>query len=180
MRTVNFHLTFTKSSPFFLRYDKLQIIEDRKIHMSLTEAKKKWGIGYDTLCCWLDLGYLPNVTIEDGIIDVGNIEPYIPNANANITAESVRKYILQACREFKFISYKILHISMEQFKAILLQLEDKKYIQRNLPDVQLTSNENFTITEDGEAFLNKGKFKLSGIEFHLGFKYGGAKVKIEK
>lgn len=42
--------------------------------MTLTEAKKKWGISYDTLCCWLDLGYLPNVTIDNGIIDIGNVE----------------------------------------------------------------------------------------------------------
>lgn len=147
--------------------------------MTLTEAKKKWGISYETLCCWLDLGYLPNVTIENGIIDVENDEPYIPKANAKITVESVRKYILLACSELKFISYKILNISAEQFQAILLQLEDKKYIQRNLPTANLTSNENFIITEDGEAFLRKGKFKLSGIEFCLNFKYGGVKVKLE-
>lgn len=148
--------------------------------MTLTEAKKKWGISYDTLCCWLDLGYLPNVTIDNGIIDIGNVEPYVPKTNARITVESVRKYILRACSEFKFISYKILNISMEQFKVILLQLEDKKYIQRNSSNVKFTSNENFTITEDGEAFLKKGNFKLSDIEFNLNFKYGGVKVKIKK
>lgn len=148
--------------------------------MTLTEAKKQWGISYDTLCCWLDLGYLPNVTIENGLIDVGNVEPYIPKANAKITVESVRKYILLACSELKFISYKILNISEKQFQVILLQLEDKKYIQRNLPTVNFTSNENFTITENGEAFLKQGKFKLSGIEFHFDFKYGGVKVKLEK
>ena len=148
--------------------------------MTLAEAKKKWGISYDSLCGLFDLGYLPDVTIENGIINIGNVIPYIPKTNSNITVESVRKYILQACSELKFISYKILEIDKEQFQAILLQLEEKKYIQRNLPDAQTISNKNFTITEEGEAFLKKGKFMLSGIEFSLKFKYAGVKIKIEK
>ena len=148
--------------------------------MTLTEAKKKWGIGYDTLCYWLDLGYIPNVTVENGIVDVGDVAPYVPNANAKITVENVRKFILDACSEMKFISYKILNIRAEQFQAILLQLEERKYIQRQLPTVNCISNENFIITEEGEAFLKKGKFKMSGIEFHLKFKYGSVKVKFDK
>ena len=148
--------------------------------MTLTEAREKWNISYDTLCYWLDLGYLPNVSVENGIVDIGNVMPYIPNANSNITSETVRKYILKACSEFKFISWKILNISEEQFKAILIQLEDRKYIQRNLPDTAFTSNENFTITEEGEEFLKKGKFKLNELEFDLKRKYCSLKMKFSK
>lgn len=148
--------------------------------MTLSEAKEKWGVSRDTLCMWLEYGFIPEVELKDSIVTVGETKPFVPKGNPNITVESVRKYILTACEKLEYIDFKILCITAEQFRAILSQLEEKKYIRRNIPDTDCTSNRHFTITEDGEKFLNKGKFKLEKLDFTLGFKYLSVKAKLKK
>lgn len=139
--------------------------------LTLSEAKKQWGVSYDALCRWLDCGFIPQVELNNGVITVGETKPHVPKKGTNITVENVRKYILEACENLEYIDFHILYITAEQFTAILLQLEDKKYIQRNIPDADCTSNKNFTITEDGEKFLKNKKFKLEKLNFTFKFKY---------
>ncbi len=76
--------------------------------MTLSEAKEKWNISNEKLCQWLEYGFIPEVRLNNGIVTVGETKPFVPNKNANITVESVRKYILTACENFEYIDYKIL------------------------------------------------------------------------
>lgn len=139
--------------------------------LTLSEAKKSWRISDEKLCQWLEYGFIPEVELNNGIITVGEKKPFVPRKNANITVENVRKYILTACENLEYIDFHILCITAEQFIAILLQLEEKKYVQRNLPDADCKSNKYFTITEDGEKFLKKKKFKLEKLNFTFKFKF---------
>jgi len=139
--------------------------------LTLSEAKKEWGISYDTLCRWLECGFIPQVDLNKSVITVGETKPYVPKKGANITVENVRKYILTACEKLEYIDFRILGIKQEQFKAILLQLEEKNYIKRNFPDVDCTSNKHFIITEDGEKVKNKRKLKLEKLNFNFKFKF---------
>lgn len=148
--------------------------------LTLYEAKKQWGVSYDALCWWLDFGFIPEVELNDGVVTVGETKPYVPKRGTTITVENVRKYILTACENLEYIDFHILNISEEQFIAILLQLEEKKYVQRNLPDADCKSNKYFTITEDGEKFLKKRKFKLEKLNFTIKFKYFELETKIKE
>ncbi len=139
--------------------------------LTLSKAKKQWGVSYNRLCRWLEFGFIPEVELKNGVVTVGNTKPYVPNNKADITVESVRKYILTACEKFEYIDFHILHITTEQFTAILLQLEEKNYIQKNFPDADCTSNKYFTITDDGEKFLKKRKFEIGQLNFTFKFKY---------
>lgn len=138
----------------------------------------KWRVSYKTLCKWLDTGILPDTKIIDGIVQIQCNKPLIPGNNAIINTENVRKYILKACKEFQYIDYRILGMKAEQFQAILLQLEEKKYIQPNSPQLDRLSNKHFSITEDGEAFLKQGKFQLESLNFEIGFSYKGIAAKL--
>ena len=71
--------------------------------------------------------------MKNGVVTVGNTKPYVPNNKADITVESVRKYILTACEKFEYIDFHILHITTEQFTAILLQLEEKIIFRKIFP-----------------------------------------------
>lgn len=148
--------------------------------LTLSEAQEKWEVSRDTLCVWLERGFIPEVELENKVVKVGETKPCVPKKNTNINVKSVRKYILKACNQFEYIDSHILGIPEEQFKAILLQLEDNKYIQRNLPNVDCTSNEHFIITEEGEKFMNKGKFKLEELGFTIDFKYLNVSAKIKE
>lgn len=148
--------------------------------LTLSEAKKQWGVSYDALCWWLDFGFIPEVELNDGVVTVGETKPYVPKRGTTITVENVRKYILTACENLEYIDFHILCITAEQFIAILLQLEEKKYVQRNLPDADCKSNKYFTITEDGEKFLKKRKFKLEKLNFTIKFKYFELETKIKE
>lgn len=139
--------------------------------MTLSDTKEKWKISYDTLCKWLEYGFIPQVELNNGVVTVGKTKPYVPKKNTTITVESVRKYILTACENLEYIDFHIPFITQEQFTAILLQLEEKKYIQRNIPDADCTSNKQFIITEDREKFLKKKKFKLEKLYFAFQFEY---------
>lgn len=35
--------------------------------MTITEAKKQWGVSYDKICQWFEQGIIPNVKIAAGI-----------------------------------------------------------------------------------------------------------------
>lgn len=148
--------------------------------LTLYEAKKQWGVSYDALCWWLDFGFIPEVELNDGVVTVGETKPYVPKRGTTITVENVRKYILTACENLEYIDFHILNISEEQFIAILLQLEEKRYIQSNFPDADCKSNRHFTITEDGEKFLKKRKFKLEKLNFTIKFKYFELETKIKE
>ncbi len=148
--------------------------------MTLSEAKEKWNTSHEKLCQWLEYGFIPEVRLNNGIVTVGETKPFVPKKNANITVESVRKYILTACENLEYIDYKILFIEKEQFCAIIMQLEENNYIRKNLPDVDYTTNRNFTITEEGEKFLKKRKFTLGELNFSLNFKYLSLDGKIRK
>lgn len=148
--------------------------------LTLSEAKKQWGVSYDALCWWLDFGFIPEVELNDGVVTVGETKPYVPKRGTTITVENVRKYILTACENLEYIDFHILCITAEQFIAILLQLEEKRYIQSNFPDADCKSNRHFTITEDGEKFLKKRKFKLEKLNFTIKFKYFELETKIKE
>lgn len=148
--------------------------------LTLYEAKKQWGVSYDALCWWLDFGFIPEVELNDGVVTVGETKPYVPKRGTTITVENVRKYILTACENLEYIDFHILCITAEQFIAILLQLEEKRYIQSNFPDADCKSNRHFTITEDGEKFLKKRKFKLEKLNFTIKFKYFELETKIKE
>ena len=139
--------------------------------LTLAEAKEKWEVSGNKLCEWLEHGFIPEVELKNGIVKVGETKPCVPKKNAHITVENVRKYILTACENLEYIDFHILCIKAEEFKTILLQLEEKQYIQKNFPDADCTSNKHFIITEDGEKFLSKKKFKLEKLTFTLNFKY---------
>lgn len=139
--------------------------------MTLSEAKKEWKVSYDTIVMWLEKGFIPDIQIVDKSIIINGIKPFVPKKGVNITVENVRKYILQACMNFEYIDYRIVSIRKEQFRSILLQLEESKYIKRNKPKSECTSNRDFTITDEGEKFLKKGKFRLEKLGFSFNFKY---------
>ncbi len=78
---------------------------------------------------------------------------------------------MTACNNLEYIDYRIFCIPSEQFSEILLQLEENNYIHRNIPNADCFSNRNFTITEQGENALKRGKFKLNKLSFKFKFKY---------
>lgn len=148
--------------------------------MTLLEAKNNWKISEKRLLEWIDKGFIPEIEIQNGKIFIGEKKPFIPNRGTNITVENVRKYILTACNNLEYIDYRIFCITPEQFKEILLQLEDNNYIRRNIPNADCLSNRNFAITEQGESALKKGKFKLDRLSFTLKFDYLNVNVDFTK
>lgn len=137
--------------------------------MNLEETRKTWNISEKTLISWLDNGFIPDISMENGKISIGNLKPFALKKGTRITVDSVRKYILRACKEFNYIDYNILHIEREHFVDIMIQLEENDYIRKNFPSADYSSNRNFILTEKGSKFLKK-KLNLENLNFNIEIK----------
>lgn len=146
--------------------------------MTLTEAKAQWNVSHQRLCEWLDAGIIPDVSIVDGKVHIPDIQPFVPPKGTKITVDKVRNYILKACMNLQYIDYRILTIEPEQFRAILVQLEESGYISCDFPEADCLSNKHFITTESGEKALKKKKLNLQKLAFELGASYCGVSAKV--
>ena len=140
--------------------------------MTLKELKDNWRISDKTLCEYLELGFIPDISIVDGkLLFPDKIKLLVPSKNAKITIDSVVKYILRALNEFLYTDYRILLIQAEQFTAIMEQTEQNGYIKKISDEADYSSTKGFMITEQGKNKLKASRFGLDKLSFKIGFKY---------
>ena len=140
--------------------------------MTLSEVKREWKLSDKKICEYLELGFIPNISVIDGKLTFpDNIKLLVPAQNAKITNDNVVKYILKALDRFLYIDYRILFISAEQFAAIMAQTENNGYIRKISDAANYKSTDGFMITEQGTKKLKSKKFGLDKLSFKIGFKY---------
>ena len=126
----------------------------------------KWKIGKDNMINYLNEGIIPGITVTDGVIEIPDMgAPLVPPSNANITSESVIKYILKALDNYQYIDFRILKIRENVFSDIIYQLERNGYIKilENVISPDFSSVIDFAITDAGRERLRKKRFRLNDI-----------------
>ncbi|GEM_PF-6216656 len=100
-----------------------------------------------------------------------DIVPLVPRKGTKIDSVSVRKYILKACSEFKYIDHRIVCISADDFLTITNDLEEQGCLKRKKEYTDGGDSRQYIITEKGEECLKKGEFSVTDIALSLSFSY---------
>ena len=140
--------------------------------MNVLEARKKWGVSDNTMLQYLSSGMIPDVSVRDGVICIPNdIVPLVPRKGTKIDSVSVRKFILKACNEFKYIDHRILCISADDFLTITNDLEEQGCLKRKKEYTDGGDSRQYIITEKGEECLKKNRFQMNELSLSLSFAY---------
>ncbi len=149
--------------------------------MTISEAKKKWGISDKRMVSLLENDMIADISVDNGKLVFP--EYYlikIPKEGDEITAEYAVRSILEMCDKFGYVDNKLLEIKRDNFVAVITSMEEEGLIKKFTDKYPLYTNLNYNITEKGQKKLKLKKFHLVMLEIGFETKFFSLKVRAER
>ncbi|MCC8112042.1 MAG: hypothetical protein LIO74_10805 [Ruminococcus sp.] len=141
--------------------------------MTIDEAAKKWGVGYQMVLEYIYKEYIPDIEGKGSQLILPDLpKPYTKSKSGKIKQETIYKTILRICNDGEYVNANLLKITEEQFEAYMNYLQKAKCLEKADLSADLHSNLGWIITFTGVDVLSKKKFSLPNITINNTMKNG--------